>query len=410
MVYLLENTVQPYAWGSPTAIPKLFGLPNPSGEPVAEIWMGAHPKAPSHLVIEERRVSLAQHIAQDPIGVLGEEVARRYGGRLPFLFKVLAAAEPLSIQAHPNLEQARSGFAREEAAGVPRDAPNRNYRDDNHKPELIFAVTPFWGLRGFRSPGEIRHEFESGGVMPPDGLHLPRDDSDLVDFVRSLMLLPQSAKENLVASALSVATDRWSDPEKHPEPGDALARYFWLLRLAGKYPGDVGVMAPLFLNVFSLKPGEATYQPAGVLHAYLEGTGMELMANSDNVLRGGLTPKHMDLDELLSVGVFRTESPQITTGHRAQSDMESDRCPVLEYPAPFEEFAFSRVDVPTRCNLDTGGPQILFCSTGKVTVQSGSESVKFGQGASVFVQAGEDALEARGHGTILRATVGRAPE
>jgi mannose-6-phosphate isomerase len=410
MVFLLENAVQPYAWGSPTAIPELFGVPNPTGGPIAEIWMGAHPKAPSQLVRDGERISLARHIEEDPIGVLGEAVARRFDNRLPFLYKVLAAAQPLSIQAHPTLDQARAGFAREEAAGIPRDAAERNYRDDNHKPELIYALTPFWGLRGFRSPAQIRSEFSARVLSPPESLRLPQDESGLKGFFASLMVLPVSERQRLLDAAVHLAQEHWPNPESHPEPGEKLARYFWLQRLSESYPGDVGVLAPLFLNVFSLNPGEATYQPAGVLHAYLEGTGMELMANSDNVLRGGLTPKHVDLDELLAVGMFRTEELQVVTGRQGGSGAGSSGCPCVEYPAPFEEFVFSRIDVRGRCEIETGGPQILFCSAGSLSVSAGGPPVLLATGDSAFVSAQESGLGAEGNGTLLRATVGRFSE
>ena len=406
MVFPLENTVQPYAWGSPTAIPDLFGIPNLSGQPIAEIWMGAHPKAPSRLVVGGEQVSLAGHVEDDPAGALGAAVAGRFAGQLPFLFKILAAAEPLSIQAHPTLEQARSGFAREEAAGIPRDAAGRNYRDNNHKPELIYALTPFWGLRGFRAPGEIQLEFTSASLAVPDGLHLPDDEAGLKGFFRSLMTLRESDRRNLLDSAIGVAWNRWPDPDRQPDPGDRLARYFWLLRLSGKYPGDVGVLAPLFLNVFSLNPGEATCQPAGVLHAYLEGVGAELMANSDNVLRGGLTVKHVDLGELLAVGVFRTEESQVITGQSSSSVDLAHACTLIDYPAPFEEFGFSRIDVQGQCRIPCGGPQILFCSAGAISLAAGGGSVSQVPGDSVFVRADEPALEADGNGTLLRATVG----
>jgi len=406
MVFPLVNTVQPYAWGSPTAVPDLFGTPNPSGKPIAEIWMGAHPKAPSQLVVGGGQVSLVRHIQDDPVGALGSVVATRFGGRLPFLFKILAAAEPLSIQAHPTLPQARAGFAREEAAGIPIDAPNRNYRDDNHKPELIYALTPFWGLRGFRAPEEIRLDFTASPITVPEGLMLPAGESELSEFFRTLMTLHQSDRAALIDSAIRVAENRWSGAGRRPEPGDPLARYCWLLRLSEKYPGDVGVLAPLFLNVFSLRPGEATYQPAGVLHAYLEGVGVELMANSDNVLRGGLTAKHVDLDELLAVGVFRSEESQLIAGRQASPAELSNACTVSDYPAPFEEFAFSRIDVRGYCSIACGAPQILLCSTGSVTLSAHGQPVGVAPGESVFVRADEPGLEVDGSGTLLRATTG----
>jgi len=410
MVFPLENSIQPYAWGSPTAIPDLFGIPNPSGQPIAEIWMGAHPKAPSRLVIGGEQVSLADYIEDDPVGALGDAVAGRFTGRLPFLFKILAAAEPLSIQAHPTLEQARAGFAREDAAGIPMDAPERSYRDDNHKPELIYALTPFWGLRGFRAPGEIRSEFADDRLTMPEDLFLPESEGRLSEFFRSLMTLRETDRKSLLDSAIRAAQDRRPDSDQPPAPGDQLARYYWLLRLAERYPGDVGLLAPLFLNVFLLNPGEATYQPAGVLHAYLEGVGAELMANSDNVLRGGLTAKHVDLDELLAVGVFQTEESRVITGQSNPSTDLDDACSVTDYPAPFEEFAFSRVDVRGQCGIPCGGPQILCCSTGDVTLSAGGPPVRVAPGESVFIRADEPVLEADGRGTLLRATAGRLSE
>ncbi|MCK4515835.1 MAG: mannose-6-phosphate isomerase, class I, partial [Spirochaetaceae bacterium] len=319
-------------------------------------------------------------------------------------------AEPLSIQAHLTLQQARTGFAREETAGIPINASERNYRDDNHKPELIYALTPFWGLRGFRAPAEIQVEFIGERFAVPDDLHLPDDEAGLRGFFRSLMTLSETDRKCLLQSAIRAAQDRWPNPDQPPDPGDQLARYYWLLRLSERYSGDVGLLAPLFLNVFSLKPGEATYQPAGVLHAYLEGVGAELMANSDNVLRGGLTAKHVDLDELLAAGVFRTEEPRVITGQSSPPTDLDDACSVTDYPAPFEEFAFSRVDVRGQCSIPCGGPQILCCSAGDVTLSAGGPPVRVASGESVFVRADEPVLEADGCGTLLRATVGRLSE
>ncbi|MEE8441321.1 MAG: mannose-6-phosphate isomerase, class I, partial [Spirochaetia bacterium] len=225
-----------------------------------------------------------------------------------------------------------------------------------------------------------------------------------------LMTMSETDRKGLLQSAIRVSRDRWPDPERRPDPGDQHARYFWLLRLSERYPGDVGVLAPLFLNVFSLSPGEATHQPAGVLHAYLEGVGAELMANSDNVLRGGLTVKHVDLDELLAVGVFRTEELRVITGQSSPPTDLKDPCTVIDFPAPFEEFAFSRIDIQGQCSIPCGSPQILFCSVGAVRLTAGGRLVRVVPGESVFVRADEPELEADGTGTLLRATAGRPAE
>ena len=366
--------------------------------------MGAHPKAPSRLVTATGPVSLSQYIAEAPAEVLGRDIAEHFGGTLPFLFKVLSAAEPLSIQAHPTRAQAQAGFAREEQAGIPLDARERNYRDDNHKPELICALTPFWGLRGFRSPAEIRAEFSAGGYDLPEALRLPDEDSHLADFFASLMTLGDDDRTGLLDSAITVAREKWPDPGSWPALGDPLARYFWLLRLDSIYPGDVGVLGPLFLRLFSLHPGEATYQPAGVLHGYLHGTGAELMANSDNVLRGGLTPKHIDLRELLAVGVFRTEAARIITGTPGSGS--SANCTITDYPTPFEEFLFSRIEVQADAFLPPAGPEVLLCTEGQLTLGLGGTSVPLVPGASAFVTADDPGVSVEGRGVLLRATVG----
>ena len=219
MVLPLKNAVQPYSWGSSTAIPELFGIHDPSNGPMAEIWMGAHPKAPSEVTVNDQTISLDRYIAADPIGTLGVAAVDRFGETLPFLFKILAAAEPLSIQAHPSRAQARSGYSREEAAGISLAAPNRNYRDDNHKPELIYALTPFWGLRGFRSPSEIRAAFESLGVRSSGYLPMPSADDELPLFFRSLMTLSESDRAELVDSARRVAAEFWPEVDRFPDPG-----------------------------------------------------------------------------------------------------------------------------------------------------------------------------------------------
>ena len=419
MVFPMVNTTQPYAWGSRTAIPDLFGLPNPDGEPMAEVWMGAHARAPSRLLTADGEIPLDRFIARDPVRALGRDVAHRYGGRLPFLFKILAAAEPLSIQAHPGLDQAREGFAREEAAGIPRDAPERNYRDDNHKPELIYALRPFWGLRGFRAAGEIRDEFERLGAVAPVADVLPRDDTGLAPFFRALVTTGGAPRARLVDAAIRHARSRWPDRGRRPLTGDPLARYFWVQRLAVHYPGDAGILAPLYLNVFSLEPGEATYQPAGVLHAYLEGVGAELMANSDNVLRGGLTPKHVDVEELLRVGVFREEPEVVITGReemgraavggaaeRAGAEVDRGECATRVFDAPFEEFRFFRLDVDDPCAVRGGRPLILFCAEGAVTLADGPRSLTLGPGRSAFAPAFAGNVSVTGEGALLCATVG----
>ena len=416
MVYRLRNTVQRYEWGSTTALTDLYGYENPDREPMAEVWLGAHPKAPSRLLAESGDVPLDEYISRNPLRALGRSAAGRSaaGEGLPFLFKILCAAKPLSIQAHPTRQQAQAGYAAEQNARVDPADPRRNYRDANHKPELICAIEPFWGLRGFRPVDEICDEFTTVEFNKADPhLTLPESQADLASFFRQQLELPETSRRELIASAVSLAGGRWHGRplDRLPEPGDPLARYFWVLRIADEYPGDIGVLAPLVLNVFSLRPGEATFQSAGVLHAYLSGVGAELMASSDNVLRGGMTVKHIDVAELMRVGRFRSEPPEILGG---VVDATEPGCRVVSYPTPFEEFEFSRLFPAGRCRLSGGSPQILFCHRGPVRVRATGGGTgelvlqhQLHPGEAVFVDAADELVEVDGDdGTeLFRARV-----
>ena len=267
-VFTLHNTVQEYAWGSRSSIPELLNRPSPAERPQAELWMGAHPKAPSRVLSAEGgEISLAELIARDPVSVLGRGVAEKFANRLPFLFKVLAAARPLSIQAHPNLEQARTGFRKENESGIPLDAFQRNYRDDNHKPEAISALTPFWALNGFRRIPEMIELLGSVGFSSIGKLVAAfqgnPSEAGLKAFFAALMALDRETRERAIREALGWAEGRLdeqsreqlherSQPRGGSVPGIAVPRVAvprWLLRLADLYPGDIGVLSPLLLNL-----------------------------------------------------------------------------------------------------------------------------------------------------------------
>ncbi|MFW6288897.1 MAG: mannose-6-phosphate isomerase, class I [Spirochaetota bacterium] len=413
MFYRLTNTIRTYAWGSRDALTELYGFELPGREPMAELWMGAHPRAVSRLTVDGVEIGLDEYIAANPERALGVESTRdtaadRLDAGLPFLFKILCAAAPLSIQVHPSLEQARAGFAAEEAAGLDRDAPNRNYRDDNHKPELICAIRPFWGLRGFRSVEEIRDELTTVELSEADARpELPESEDELGEFFRELLLLSDGPRRELIAAAVALSIGRWpgGKADTVPEIGNPLARYYWVLRIAEEHPGDIGVLSPLLFNVFSLQPGEATYQPAGVLHAYLHGVGAELMANSDNVLRGGMTVKHVDVDELMKVGRFRSEAPVVLVG----DPVEGSSCREIEYPTPFSEFAFSRLVAGPECRVPVGTAQILFCHEGPLRLRCDGVELELSAGESVFVDATSNSLEVLGAGEVFRARIPEQP-
>ncbi|MEL3951092.1 mannose-6-phosphate isomerase, class I [Streptomyces sp. LNU-CPARS28] len=378
----LTNTVRPYAWGSTTAIAELTGA-QPTGEPQAEMWMGAHPGAPSRT----ERGPLNEVIDEDPARELGPRAVAKFGPRLPFLLKILAAGAPLSLQVHPNLEEAKDGYDDEERRGVPVDAPHRNYKDANHKPELICALTPFDGLCGFRAPAEAADLLAGLGVdsLKPyvDLLHAKPEEAALREVLTAVLTADPDDMAQTVTEAAAAAERIGGDYA----PYASIARH---------YPGDPGVIAATLLNHVQLQPGEAMFLGAGVPHAYLDGLGVEIMANSDNVLRCGLTPKHVDVPELLRVVRFEASDPGVL---RPEASADGEEV----YETPIDEFRLSRFVLPeggATHDLTAENPQILLCTAG--TVHAGD--LALAPGESAFVPAGEKA-EVSGTGTVFRATV-----
>jgi mannose-6-phosphate isomerase len=371
----LTNAVRDYDWGSTSAIPEILGI-EPTGEPAAELWMGTHPGAPSRLASVDGRPgdgTLADLVASDPEGTLGNEIAERTGPRLPFLFKVLAAERALSIQAHPSPEQAAAGFRRENDEGVPLDAPNRNYKDDQAKPELVCALGPFEALCGFATTGRIQSRLSALREAGADGL------DGLLDLVTGTADAGES----------QAAAIRWilqGDPERHAGTVAAAARagagshdpsLALLARLDAQYPGDPGVLVSLLMNLVVLAEGEALYLPAGNLHAYVAGVGMELMNASDNVLRGGLTSKHIDVPELLAVLDTTPAEPAVLRPQGPAGGWQ-------RYPADAATFELHRLDAPADGAVAVpAGPAILFVAAGSVTLAPAGWRLE--RGDSVFV-------------------------
>ncbi|MCK5850055.1 MAG: mannose-6-phosphate isomerase, class I [Kiritimatiellae bacterium] len=393
---VLQNTVQKYPWGSIDSIPTLLGESNTNNEPWAELWMGAHSKAPSVVAIDNTEISLATLIDERPADILGSTTSNRFENKLPFLFKVLAAGKPLSIQAHPNLAQAKEGFARENDAGIPIDAPERNYRDDNHKPEIICALTPFRALRGFRKISEIIRLLDLLDLQdlntPLENLRSAQDKNGLKQFFNAIMTMDKTDQQKLIADAVKSA-DNSEDC------------FEWIHKLNAEYPSDIGVLMPILLNLVLLEPGQAMFLPAGELHAYLDGTGIELMANSDNVLRGGLTPKHMDVPELLNLLTFTTGAPEILT---PKTDTTSEQVYASETP----EFMLS-VITPDKdssyMSKKEHSAEIMICTAGEASlIQTNSQAtIKIHKGISVLIPAATRQYEIKGNATIYKATTGR---
>lgn len=391
-----------YAWGSKTFLPELLGLPVPATAPAAELWMGAHPRAPSRVKIAGSFVPLDLFIRQDPEGSLGPRTAERFRGKLPFLLKILAVDRPLSIQAHPDGDQAREGYRRENAAGIPLDDPSRNYRDPKPKPELLCALTQFEALCGFRGPDEIAAAASDLGLdslLPEAGRFLEDPDEEKLRLLfQALLTIPAAEKKNLLGFIPDLVDGKKT---ARSIPAGILSR---IALLAGLYPNDIGVLAPLFLNFVRLEPEEAIYLAPGVLHAYLKGAGVELMAGSDNVLRGGLTAKHIDGAELARILTCRC-------GPVTACQAESTDGVEFVYRTPAEEYRLSRLLPTPDGPFQSGGrrgPEIVFCHRGRARAEAetgaGSDLAR---GDSVFIPFGAGDYTIRGEAVLFRAAIPR---
>ena len=386
-MHLLRCAVRTYAWGSRTAIADFTGRPTPTPHPEAELWFGAHPGDPAWIQTDDGEQSLLETLSTDPEGQLGPTVIDRFGERLPFLVKVLAADEPLSLQAHPSAQQAAEGFEREERRGIPISSPTRNYRDRSHKPELVIALQPFEAMAGFREVSrsiELMKALAVSELDPFVELLVGQPDADgLRALFTTWITAPQPDLDVLVPVVLDGAIDyvRSGAADFASEARD-------VLELGERYPGDAGVLAALLLNRMTLRPGEAIFLPAGNLHTYLRGVAVEVMANSDNVLRGGLTPKHVDVPELLRILDFH---PVAETSLRPE--MHSDG-PELIYGVPTDEFAVSRLRIEGENvghEIDAAvrhdGPQVLLCTMGAVLLHAKSSSLTLERGQAAWVPA-----------------------
>lgn len=397
-MYPLKNKIQEYAWGSRTAIAELISAPVPSARPQAELWLGAHPSAPSEVLRSDGWQDLELWIRREPETVLGSPATRRFGPRLPFLLKVLAAEVPLSLQAHPNQAQAEAGFLAEERAGIALSSAHRNYKDRHHKPELLCALTPFHALCGFRAIDDSLRLFDALEVAALSDYLKPlreaRNAHGLRTLVAALLTADASRARELARATAEACTARAiSAPE-------FAAEYGWAARIGELCPGDVGIVTALLLNLVRLEPGQAIFLPAGKLHAYLQGVGVEIMASSDNVLRGGLTPKHVDASELLRILEFGSGTVTPLSPERAASGE-------LVYQTPAPEFRLSRIDVAAERSVelsDRGGPEILLVTAGRCHARAG-ESLDLEKGQSAFVPAGSDEIRLSGTATVFRAKV-----
>ncbi|MEU4569391.1 mannose-6-phosphate isomerase, class I [Micromonospora sp. NPDC023956] len=382
----LYGPIRDYAWGSRSALAALQGRPVPSDGPEAELWLGAHPGAPARVDRDGTRVSLLDLLAADPGHWLGAQVLDRFGPRLPFLLKVLAAEAPLSLQVHPDAEQARIGYAADRSRGD----GHRNYVDPHHKPELLVALTPFEALCGFRDPTVSAAALAGFGVPALAPVLAALDDgaSGLREAVRLLLEWPAAERAGLVGAVVAAPVTG---------PDAALVR-----DLAARYPEDPGVLVAVLLHRVRLAPGEAIWMPAGNLHAYLRGTGVELMAASDNVLRCGLTPKHVDPVELLRILRFDVLDDPVVSARPVVPGL-------VTWPVPVDDFVLYRfagsagsAAVP----LPVPGPRVALCVAGTVTVGDDAGRVTLRCGEAAIGTAGAGPLVVEGPGDAFVAAAG----
>ena len=397
-MYRLEPALQHYVWGSTHAIPALLGFAA-DDRPVAEAWFGAHPLAPARLV-GASAPTLDALVSADPQAVLGDDVVARFGRELPYLLKLIAAASPVSLQVHPSRERARVGFEREDRAGVPIDAPERSYRDVNHKPELVFALSQLDAMVGFRAPRRAAELLVGLESSLAEQLHklLTRDPSPGgVRAAFEWLLAPATRPHPDEVAALAHACQRRLDAGS-PSPRTDRT----VIRLHAQYPGDPGAVTSVLLNPVTLQPGEVLFVPAGAVHAYLEGFAVELMANSDNVLRAGLTSKHVDVPELLdNLDTVAAPPIRIAPEHVFTS--------TDVFYAPVDDFELSVTqlqDESDEVRLPGRGPRVLLCLEGTVQVRGEHDgTLRLEAGQSAFVPAAEGLLMARGAGRVVQAGV-----
>ena len=383
----LINSVQNYAWGSKTALTDLYGIANPNNLPMAELWMGAHPKSSSKIEDASGQArSLRDVIEADKAALLGDKVAQRFG-ELPFLFKVLCADQPLSIQVHPNKQASEIGFAKENAAGIPLDAAERNYKDPNHKPELVFALTPFLAMNAFREFSEIISLLQPvAGANNAIAHFLENPNAEALSQLFASLLNMQGEEKSHALAVLKAALE-----SQQGEPWETIRL------IAQFYPDDSGLFSPLLLNVVKLNPGEAMFLFAETPHAYLQGVALEVMANSDNVLRAGLTPKYIDIPELVANVKFVAKPAAELLTQPVKNGAE------LDFPIPVEDFAFSLHDLSqTETTIAQESAAILFCVEGEATLHKGEQHLVLKPGESAFVAANESPVSVSGTGRLAR--------
>ncbi|PSL27651.1 mannose-6-phosphate isomerase, class I [Chitinophaga ginsengisoli] len=375
-LFRLEGKVQHYAWGGYHYIPALLGIPE-NGKPSAEYWMGAHQSAPAVIATGTQPSTLDQLVKAEPEHVLGPKVWKRFG-ELPYLLKILDVKDMLSIQVHPTKAEAEKGFARENEAGIPLNAPHRNYKDANHKPEIMVALSEFWLLHGFLPEDKLRKVLQN--VKEFASLAPIFEKEGYFGLYKAVMEMPQSEVNTMLRPLAEVVSEAYKNGRlAKSDPA------FWAGRAIVNDPQglenlDRGIFSIYFFNIMEVHPGQAVFQDAGIPHAYLEGQNVELMANSDNVLRGGLTPKHIDVPELLKHTRFEPVHPKILSGESVAGGLET----IYHSPAP--DFVVSRIAMQNgqRYEHTSEATEIMLVMEGAAEItEAGGETISLQKGQAV---------------------------
>ena len=396
-IYKLKGNIKKYDWGGVEFISNLFSYPNPGNEPMAEYWLGAHDLSSSRLITDRKEMSLKKFIEDDTDQVLGRTTSRRFG-RLPYLLKVLDVRDMLSIQVHPAKHEAEVEFERENKLGIALNDPHRNYKDDNHKPELCVALGEFFTLHGFKPVDQLREMLTLVEELSP--LLQIFESTGYDQLYKTVMEMPQESVNSLLGPLLERIIPLYQSNQLHKGQ-----EHFWAARAALTFSSpkkiDRGLFSIYFFNLLQLQRGEGLYQDAGLPHAYLEGQNVEIMANSDNVLRGGLTNKHIDVKELMKHIRFEETVPNIIAPERINGKEEL-------YRSAAPDFKLTRFDLDAdeASSFDSVSGEILLAINGNAVVRSGSYELELSKGESVFVIAHEPiSLKAVERATIFRATV-----
>ena len=394
---------QSYPWGSKTALPEFLGESS-DGNPFAELWFGAHPIGPARVMIGDREDTLDHLIEGKPRRFLGDATLRRFGATLPYLLKIIAPDQPLSLQVHPSLELAKESYAAEDCAGIPLEHPARNYHDRNHKPEMVYALTDFEALSGFRTPKRAAVILEGLGTPLTDRLHKLLVDNPTATGMRAAfraLFAPAAEDTTEMVKDVAEACSKRLLEGTSPSPRiDAIVG-----DLHSHYPGDTGVLAALLLNPVSLKPGEAMFVPAGAVHCYLSGLGVEIMANSDNVLRAGLTQKRVDTDEMMRCVSCVAAPPMRVAPEKVTAATEVFYAPVDDFELSVTKLADIQGSFQPREVIPGSGARILVLLEGQMLIQTDQGRRMLNPGQAVIVTAEEGTVQVGGHGRLVQASV-----